>query len=137
MICNECKLEEGALKEVVEKYQVPFKCNTCGNIKFPYRALHGIVFIWPKIIKEKTTGGIVVPEFAQYNLKSSTGIVLTCGKGCKHKKTGKFVEADIKIGDIVLYDKNIPWKMDIEATDNKEYPVDLMNILDVNCVLMG
>ena len=133
-MCKECG-SEVVTKEIVEKYQIPFKCNTCGSIKFPYKALHGVVFVWPKPVAEKTEGGIVIPEFAQYNLKSSTGVVLTCGKGCKHKKTGEFIESGMVVGDVILYDKNIPWKLDIEATDGAKYIVDLMNVLDVNAIV--
>ena len=108
-----------------------YKCTKCGNIHFKYQALHGVVFVWPKPIKEMTDGGVLIPEFAQYNLKSSYGVVLSSGKGCKNRKTGKFVDSDLNIGDIILYDKSIPWKMNVEATDGKEYEVNLMNVLDI------
>jgi len=141
MICNECKLELDNIQEgdkhvhplidIVKKYKVPFKCNTCGSLKFPYQALHGIVFIWPKPIEEKTKGGIVIPQSVRHSFKTSIGVVLSSGKGCKNKKTGKFVDSELQLGDTVVYDKNIPWRIFLEASDGKEYEVELMNILDI------
>ena len=132
MICNECKSEIGISEEVVKEYQVPFKCNTCGNIKFPYKALNGIVFLWPKPIEEKTKGGLHIPEIYKENFKSFYAVVLSVGKGCKNKKTNQFVEAEIQSGDIVIYDKSIPWTSEVEDSEGKKHKVSMANILDIN-----
>jgi co-chaperonin GroES (HSP10) len=122
------------LPEIVEKYQIPFKCKTCGSIKFPYQSLHGVVFVWPKPIPE-TQGKVFIPETLRSGLKSCMGIVMSSGKGCVNKRSKKFVESELQPGDIIIYDKNIPWHQPIPCTDGKTYEVDVMNILDVHATV--
>ena len=68
------------------------------------------------------------------NFKASVGVVLSSGKGCVEKKTGRFCASWVKPGDVVLYDKTIPWQFDLEATDEKLYQIDCCNILDIHYV---
>lgn len=131
MICNKCNRESGVDKKLVDEYKIPFQCE-CGNIDFPYKALNGIAFIWPKPVDEKTKGGLFIPNMSQENFKSYYAVVLSVGKGCINKKTNEFVESEIEIGDVVLYDKSIPWGVEVEDPQGNKYPVKIANILDIN-----
>lgn len=134
MNCPNCGSEEVVIKfrEKLKKYEVPFLCKTCGDLKFPWKALKGIVFIWPEIIPEKQ-GSIYIPDRIKSIFKRSRGIVMSSGKGCIDKRTGRFVQSGLNAGDVVLYDNTIPWQIDVEATDGKKYTIDMCSILDISC----
>lgn len=134
-ICTICGKERGIEQELVEKYKIPFKCPECGNIHFKYKALNGIVFIWPKPIKEQQ-GKIFIPEQSQNEFKSCEGVVLSAGKGCIDKRTGAFLECEVTVGDVILYDKSIPWSLEVKTDDGKVSKIDLTNMLDVNAVAL-
>lgn len=65
--------------------------------------------------KEKTKGGIVLPETAKE--KPQEGKVVAAGKG-KINDDGKVVPMEIKVGDKVLYGKYSGAEINI---DEKEY----------------
>jgi co-chaperonin GroES (HSP10)/predicted RNA-binding Zn-ribbon protein involved in translation (DUF1610 family) len=134
-MCDICGKEQAVEQEIVSKYSIPFKCPACGNIHFKYRALNGLIFIWPKPIIT-TQGKIFIPEQSQNSFKSSEGVVLAAGKGCTNKKTGDFTECEVRVGDEVLYDKSIPWHLEIKAADGTKHKVDLTNMFDVNAVIL-
>ena len=133
--CCRAYTEENPIKILLEKYNVPFKCSICGGIKFPYQALNGIVFIWPKPLAD-SQGKLFIPEVLRDQFKTSLGIVLSSGKGCIDKRTQAYIESEIAQGDIVAYDNSVPWKMKMKAPDGKEYDVIMANILDVNAKLL-
>jgi co-chaperonin GroES (HSP10) len=122
------------MQTIIEKYQIPFKSPTGKSIEFPYKPLNGVVFVWPKPIQEKI-GSIYLPEASRENFKSCRGVVLATSKGCVEKKTGVYRECELKVGDEILYDKNVPWNQMIEAADGKEYRVDIMSQFDINALV--
>ena len=135
MICSECGTEPNEqLLAVLDKYRVPFRCSTCKSLKFPYKALNGVVYVWPKIIEE-TQGLVIIPEIVRENFKHSIGVVLSSGKGCRRKNINEFVKSELVPGDTILYDKTIPWRSEIMGSDEKLHSVDVMNILDIHATV--
>lgn len=131
MKCDTCGLElNEALVAKVKSYDVPFRCQTCGMLTFPYRAINGLVMVWPKPIPE-TQGSIYIPERIRAVFKTTIGIVMSTGKGCVEKSTKKFVKSTVVPGDILSYDKNVPWQVEVPDSTGKTHTVDMMNILDV------
>jgi len=131
-----CNLETTeAIIKLLDKFKVPFRCSECSGIYYPYRALNGVVFIWGKPVETITAGGIHIPEISKDQFKTSYGIVLTAGKGCENTKTKEYTECELTPGDVVIYDKNVPWKMQVEASDGKFYEVALMNMFDVSAIV--
>lgn len=122
------------MKKVIEKYEIPFKSSTGDSIEFPYKPINGVVFVWPKPVQEKI-GSIFLPEASRENFKSCRGVVLAASKGCIEKRTGVYRECELKVGDEILYDKNVPWNQMIEAADGKEYKVDIMSQFDINALI--
>ena len=122
------------MKTVIKKYEIPFKSSIGDSIEFKYKPLNGVVFVWPKPIQEKI-GSIYLPEASKENFKSCRGVVLAASKGCVEKKTGIYRECELKVGDEILYDKNVPWNQMIEASDGKEYKVDIMSMFDINALV--
>lgn len=59
------------------------------------------VVVKPAAAEEKTAGGIYVPDTAKK--KSTEGEVIAVGRG--KFVDGKFVEPEVKVGDIVIYSK--------------------------------
>ena len=131
MICEKCGCDPNEkMINTVKKYKVPFYCELCGSVYIKHQAVNGINFIWPEVLPEKH-GGIYIPDKIKPIFKKSIGIVLSSGIGCINKQTRSFIRSVLKPGDIVLYDKSVPWQLEFEATDGKKYQVDMCNIIDI------
>lgn len=130
-ICLKCGQKESIqIKEVVIKFNIPFVCPICNQIDFKYQAIKDRVFVWSEKLPEKV-GGIIIPEILRevFLGESGYGVVLSCGKGYYDKK-GIFHSVDIKVGDIVVYDKQVPWEKIIE-----NHRVKFMGYQDVQGVI--
>ena len=123
------------VKKLIKEYEIPFTKDG-ETIEFKYSPLNGVVFVWPKPIQEKI-GSIYLPEASRESFKSCKGIVLAASKGCIEKKTGMYRECELKVGDEILYDKNVPWNLMVEATDGKEYKVDIIGMFDANALILN
>lgn len=120
---------------------VPFYCKLCGAIKFPYRAIRDVVFIYPEPYPEKV-GSIYLPRDENYigggptfRLWKPRGVVLSVGPGYWDKKKRRFVPVTgLKVGDIVYFEKNLPkaWRsFEVEGTDGKMHKVVYCGYRDV------
>jgi co-chaperonin GroES (HSP10) len=132
MNCKECKeVVNEKIITVMKKYEVPFICELCGVLKFPYQATRDVVFVYPKKPKEKI-GRIIIPEQARQ--EQEYAVVLSVGKGYWNKK-GKFIPTEIKVGDEVVYDKLIPWTRMLVGPDGRRHMVKYMGYQDVKGVI--
>lgn len=59
------------------------------------------IVIRPLETKDRTPGGILIPDMAKE--KPTTGEVVAVGPGARHE--GKRLEPDVEVGDIVVYSK--------------------------------
>jgi chaperonin GroES len=116
--------------KVKKKYNVPFMC-VCNNLNFSYQATRDVVFVYPQKPKEKI-GKIVIPENARE--EQEYAVVLSIGKGYWNKK-GKFIPTEIKVGDEIVYDKQIPWVCTMLGSDGKQHLVKYMGYQDVKGVI--
>ena len=66
------------------------------------RPLQDRVLLRPSEGREKTAGGIIIPETAKE--KPQEGVVIAAGKG-KVGDDGRVTPLDVKVGDRVLYGK--------------------------------
>ena len=91
-----------------------------------FRPLHDRVLIKVLDSEEKTAGGIIIPDTAKG--KPQEGEVVAIGNGAK-TDSGKTIEMDVKVGDIVLFGK---WSGTEVKIDGKEYSImkesDVMGI---------
>ena len=78
-----------------------------------FRPLHDRVLI-KRILEEKTSGGIVIPDTAKE--KPSRGEVVAVGSG-KHSEDGKLRPLDVKKGDMVLYGKYAGTEVKVEGEE--------------------
>ena len=129
MFCTKCKSEEDTSK-IVKKYKIPFKCPECGSIDFPLQAMNGIVYVWSKQ-QPKKIGKIIIPAKLNQPFTSNFSVVLSSGAGCKDIKNGKFVASTLEVGDRVWRDKDVPWKMPLDAPDGHTYDISYLNLLDI------
>jgi co-chaperonin GroES (HSP10) len=112
----------------------PFVIND--KIKFPVQPLGSGLFVWPDPLPEKI-GSFFIPEDYQENYRRSTGIVLAIGPGYFSKKKGRFISTEAKLGDRVVFDRQILCHIPIQTPEGKEEIVwkmveaDIMGI--VNC----
>jgi hypothetical protein len=150
MNCPECSSEVEAIKDAdfeanglthyfpvdkkiqdkIKKYEVPFICPKCGGLNFPWKALKGVVMVWPKPIPEKI-GSLYIPDKIKGIFKTSIGLVMSTGKGCKDKRTNRFVASDLFPGDVLSYDSSIPWQIEVPDSEGNKHTIDMMSILDV------
>lgn len=137
--CLVCSAPESA-SGVGSKLNVPFRCEACGAIKFPWRPLRDIVFMYPDEIPEKTDGGIIVPDTVREayresgELYNSIGTVLAAGKGYTDD-SGKFHKTTVKPGDRVNYTSDVPWHMDFEGIDGEKHKVRMMGERDIRAIV--
>jgi len=136
LVCGASRSKAG----IGAKFNVPFRCKECGAIKFPWRPLRDIVFMYPDEIPEKTDGGIIVPDIVRElyresgELYNSVGTVLAVGKGYTDDR-GKFRPTTVKSGDRVNYTSSVPWHMDFEGIDGKKHKVRMMGERDIRAVV--
>lgn len=122
-------------KDLVEKYRIPFKCAECGDLKLDLAPRGDLTFLWQDPPKEKTGCGLIIPEIARMLLGSAT--VLAIGKGYFKKSDGSFVETKLSVGDRVLYNKMVPWKVTLQGDGEKKYVVPYCGEQDIVCKLVG
>ena len=118
-------------------FKIPFYCSVCDSIKFPYKAVRDVVFLYPTPRPEKV-GNVYIPDYdgRSYNtrelFRESSGIILSIGPGAIHKKTKKFFSTkDLEVGDYVYYNKSVPWKLDVIGIDGGKYRVIICGYLDI------
>jgi co-chaperonin GroES (HSP10) len=118
--------KQGDMYLKLKKYNIPFACDECGGLVFNYQALKNIVFIWPDSLPDATRGGIIIPEKYKKFFGSEYGIVLSVGRDVKVK---------VNIGDRVLYDKTVPWELEVIDNLGKNQILKVMNFKDVKGVV--
>ncbi len=87
------------------------------------------ILIEPIEEKEKTKGGILLPETAEKE-RPEQGRVIAVGPG-KKTEDGKVIPLDVKVGDRVIFTKYGPTEIEI---DGKEYLIakeeDILAIIE-------
>lgn len=149
MNCPSCNIEVSAIGKTTQhykliddklnshKYNIPFYCTMCGAIKFPYRAIRAIVFVWP--LYEHATeyfndneSLILIPEVLKQDELSEYGIILSYGPGVYNMKKSKWMfVTGLKVGMKVAYDNSVPWEIDIIGTDDKWHNVKICDFTDI------
>ena len=96
--------------------------------KTKFRPLHDRVIVKRVEAKEKSKGGIIIPDTAKE--KPQQGEVVAVGPGGRDEN-GKLIRMDLKAGDRVLFGK---WSGTEVKLDNVEYLImkesDIMGVLD-------
>ena len=122
---------------IASTYSIPFYCKLCGAIKFQYRAIRGVVFIWPlyKYDKrfENKRSKIIIPESVKRSELSDIGIILSIGPGFHDKKRkDRWREVTgLSVGMKVVYDSTVPWTLDACDDNGKEHLVKICDFTDV------
>jgi chaperonin GroES len=94
------------------------------------KPLADYVLIEPEKEKEKTKGGILLPDTAEKGMPEK-GKVIAVGPG-KINAQGKVIPLEVKKGDVVLFTKYGP--TEIKTVDEKEYLIakqdDILAIIE-------
>jgi len=140
MECKKCGmglefygLEEMKIRNMLVKYSVPFNCLQCGSLDFKYQAIRDLVFVFPLKTPDKI-GSIFLSDSIKNMYEQEYGIGLSVGKGYWTKK-GKFKSTFINVGDLVIYDKQIPWILRILDTYGKKCKIKYMGYQDVKALV--
>jgi len=135
MQCTKCGKEVNEkLNKVMATYKVPFCCEVCGSLNFPYQAILDKVFVFPDPVPEEVKG-ILIPEVCRDNFQNEYGMVVSVGNGYVDKETKKFIPTTLKVGDRVAYDKNIMWQLPVRIDAGKTHIIKFMTELDIQFIL--
>ena len=96
-----------------------------GVIDIKYQPMRDMIFVLSERSEQKI-GSIIIPEDARENLGRETGVVLAAGKGHTSPQSGKFIPISLKVGDIIVYNKEVPWEVEIEDNFGKKHTVKMM-----------
>jgi len=124
------------LAGIIKEFNVPFVCHTCGNIKFSHRCIRDVVALWvmPKVEK---VGSIYIPDdhFVGGNpadrYKKAIGVVLSVGPGHTDKRRGLIPNTEIAVGDVVQYEKSVPWIWEIADDKGLKHKVVFCGVQDI------
>ncbi len=102
---------EPRMAEVTKIFEVPFLCSSCGSIHLPSpRFLRLTVAIWPRPVRERKVGSIILPNEDDYYGGSTFmrtneffGAVISTGPGVYSRKDASLHPIEVKVGDIVRY----------------------------------
>jgi len=115
------------------KYKTPFH-NKDGNLRFPYRPLRDIVFVWPDPPPEKLGRKqlIYIPEYLRKKYHDGVGIILAIGPGFTNDKGRRYpTPSELRAGVKVLFDKSVLWGVYVKGQDGKKYYVVLCGVADI------
>jgi co-chaperonin GroES (HSP10) len=131
--CNGCNTSSEML-EIIKKFEIPFVCIKCGGFLFPYKAVLDRVFLYPQKTPAKI-GSIFLTETYRASKEQEIGVILSVGPGYYNKK-GVFISVDdFKGGDVVIYDKQVPWVHWVKW-NGRTYKVKIMGHRDVKCLYL-
>ena len=116
-------------------YNVPFRCLRCDAIKFSYRAIFDHVFIYPTPIPDLYADShLIIPDTYKRHYRNWIGVVLHIGPGLQ-LQSGAYKHTQLKVGQRVVYDKTVPWSVDVEDTYGELQKVMICGELDVRAIL--
>ena len=108
-----------------------------GNLRFPYRPLRDVVFIWPllpeKLGKEEL---ISIPEHLKTHYHNGSGILLGVGPGY-YGNDGKWhpTTDQLRPGVKIQYDQTVPWNCWLEDLEGKDQLVTMCTVSDIKGIL--
>lgn len=105
-----------------------------GVLKFPYKPLRDLVFIFPTSPPERMgrENLLFIPEHYRRNYQDKTGVILAIGPGYQSDK-GKWLRPseELKPGAKVFFDNTTPWGELFTGLDGKKHYIFICGIADV------
>ena len=141
MICPTCgsdDVHKERIQRIIKERKIPFVCSECGMIKLPVRATLDRVLVWADPLPDTigSAGLLFLPEIVKENYRNEYGTVLSIGPGYHDDhKSGNFRPTEIKIGDRVVYDKQVLYRMSLIDDSKKTHQITLMGEQDVFCIV--
>lgn len=120
--------------ELARLEDTPFYNKETQSVVFPYRPIRDVIFVLQLDIPEKI-GSIFIPEQYREDYSNGYGLVLAVGPGYYDKGRHKFIPTELEVGQYVIFDKMIPWRMDAVGVDGKSHEVRYMGEQDVKVIL--
>ena len=123
-----------------KNFRIPFHCDHCGAIQFNLQAVRDVVYLYP-IPKPEKIGSIHIPDYdgRSYNtqelFRSPCGIVLSFGFGAYDKQGKLHRSLDIEVGDLVLYNKQVPWSTEMVGGDGQKHKVVFCGYQDLKALV--
>jgi len=134
--CTECgagvvgiKVKEHRLNSDI--HDIPFFCAMCNAIKLDYWPTGDKVVIFQDRVAECFGDSeILIPEsYKEFYIKGR-GVILAIGPGY-WKQKGVFRPTQLKVGQYVLYNKEVPSRIHAIANTGKEYELVLCGEQDI------
>ncbi len=126
------------------RMRVPFYCALCGAIDFPFQAVRDVVFLYPMPAPRKI-GDLYIPEgefiggSVAEKFREPIAVVLSVGQGSRDRRNKEFISTKgvVEAGDVVYYNKKVPWRMNMRGSDGNEHVVVYCGILDLRGLVNG
>lgn len=141
--CKSCNADMSNKKLRVDRkiFKIPFACKTCGSIMIKYEPTRDLVFLWRYPAPDRI-GLIYLPIGEDYRgggpikrFSPALAIVLAMGSGYTDRKKGFVPTHTIEVGDVVLYNKNVPWTLKLKNSDQDPYTVTICGFEDIHAVV--
>lgn len=129
------------LRSYRDGFKIPFYCGVCGALKFNYVAVRDVLFVWPYPKPTESKGGIVLVDDNYIGgsyveeIRPNKAIVLAIGDGFFSKTKKKFIPCyGIEVGDVVRYNKKVPWVIELKNDNEEKHKVTLCGFQDCYAV---
>jgi len=117
--------------------RTPFYNHETDLMEFGLRTVCDRVLLYPLPPEERYNDGLIeIPVQYQEFYQSWQAIVLAVGPGYYEQK-GNFVPTTLKVGSLVLFNKDVPWYSTRPGVDGKEHAIVLCGERDVWIVYEG
>jgi len=111
------------------------------ELEFNWKAMRDVVFVVPDPLPEKyrVPGEqlepiLFIPDRFREKHGNEYGIVISVGPGY-YDRHMRFKPTDVQIGDRVIYDKEVPWSLDLKGADGKDHVCKFMGNGDIKAIV--
>ena len=116
-----------------DNYKVPFHCEMCGAIQFPWKPMRDLVFLHPIPVKGTYADGgqVVIPDNYRQFYKKGEGVILATGPGYWDTKEFHPTNKELKVGSYIRYNPEVPWSLPVIGNDGKEHDITICGSNDI------
>jgi hypothetical protein len=116
-----------------ENYKVPFYCSKCGAIQYPWKPIRDVAFVYPIPLPDtyNPQGQVVIPDNYKQFYRKGEGVLLAVGPGFYSSKSFISTSEDLVPGSFIRYNPEVPWKVPVVGTDEKEHLIIICGAQDI------
>lgn len=116
-VCKKCGQDES----VRRAGDIPFRCVKCGAVYVNLKPPPGFVFVYQDRPPERI-GAVILPFHAHASFARDTATVVAVG-GDYTDRRRKVMKMVCKVGDRVVFDKDLPSRIEWEGADGAKHEI--------------